>query len=307
VRRRLDLADIASHAQPVSRITDLVDQAGSTDDVTPPRAPRAVVGTDAADADAVWQALAAGAELDIASDAGPGGLTRVYVPMAEGGALDDASVEPEPVAPGTRLGSYRAHPLYVPDVPAGRVLLHALRLLEEDALSDLDDAARDALTAAALTHALREEAEGTPFDARVSMDAVDAYLAQSASAESSAADLQPAPSSLATPTLEALLILDAARGAVATARSGLALVLVRAGRPALLAAVAGEHSGSAALRVKLVVATLDLGQGLGHTLAQLGERHAALAMMLDERGAFQAASAPAGALHVRGYERDEAS
>ncbi|MCA9532836.1 MAG: hypothetical protein KC593_04120 [Myxococcales bacterium] len=291
----------------MSRITDLVDQAGSTDEVTPARAPRAVVGTDAADADAVWQALAAGAELDIASDAGPGGLTRVYVPVAAEGFMEQVNAEPERVAPGTRLGSYRAHPLYVPDLPGGRVLLHALRLLEEDALSDLDDAARDALTAAALVHALGEEARGTPFDERVSMHAVDAFLALGASAEVSSTALPAVPSSAATRALEALLILDAAKGAVATARSGLPLVLLRAGRPALLAAVAGDHSGSAALLVKLVVATLDLGQGLGRTLAQLGDQRAALAMMLDERGAFQAGSSPANALHVRGYERDEAS
>jgi hypothetical protein len=272
-----------------------------------------VVATDAADADAVWQALLADASLDAAaSEAAPGARLSVFVPAV---ALDEDD-EPttgadaaQSVAGATAaadrplLGGYRAHPVYTPNVPAGRVLVHALRLLEEDPLSDMDDAARAGACTAAVGYALAEEAKSTPWEARLTVEAVDAFLALDASNGSS-----PAPTAGSTHAApEALLVLDAARGALATARGGLPLILVRAGRPALLAVAAGETSASARALVDLLVATFDLGEPLSGTLAQAEPRDAALAMMLDERGRFQAAGTSSAPIHVRGYERDEAS
>ncbi|MCB9656237.1 MAG: hypothetical protein H6726_01200 [Sandaracinaceae bacterium] len=283
----------------MSRITDQLDGAGAQDD-TPRRAPRAVVATDATDAEAVWHALAAGGSLDMAARAsGPGGVRGLHVPVTSHDAADDTHV-PE----GALMGSYRAHPVFVPDMPAGRVLLHALRLLEEDALSDVTESARKDLCAAALGHALAEEARGVAFDARLSEDAVGAFLARTPGA--SAADEQLPPRST-LPPVDALLVLDAAQGAVVTTHGGLPLVVTRADRPALLAVASGEHSHSAHILVRVLVTVLDLGQGLQSALAGLPAEDAALAMLLDERGVFQAAGTGGTEVHVQGYERAEAS
>lgn len=278
----------------MSRITDLVDRAGGADETSPASAPRVVLATRAPDADAVWQALNTGGTLSAAVEASAlSGLLRVYVPV--GSASEEA-------APDALLGHYRGHPVHVPESPAGRMLVHALRLLEEDPLSDMDEATRATHCAAALAHALSAEASHTPLDERLSLTAVNAYLA--ADPLALAAALQLPESELSVP--EALLILDAAVGGVALCRAGLPLVLVRADRPALLAAAAGDDSASAAALLAVVVATCDLDAPLRGTLADLHAARPCVAMLLDERGAFQAAGNPESATHVRGYERSEA-
>jgi len=277
----------------VSRITDLVDGAGSADAAPPARAPRVIVATSATDADAVWHALGTGGTLSAAVEASVlSGLTRVYVPV--GGAAQDANT--------TLVGGYRGHPLHVPNHAAGRMLVHALRLLEEDALSDMDAATRDTTCAAAMAHAVQEEARHTPLAERLSLEAVDTFLAAD-SVQLSAALTLPV-TELSAP--EALLVLDAAVGAVALARAGFPLVLVRADRPALLVAAAGEDSASAFALLTLVVATCDLGVPLASSLANLRPARPCVAMQLDERGAFEAAGSPHSDVHVRGFERSEA-
>mgnify|MGYP000965467239 CR=1 FL=1 len=278
----------------MSRITDLVDRAGGADDTSPAPAPRAVLATQAADADAAWQALNTGGTLSAAVLASPlAGLRRVYVPA--GSASEDA-------APDGLLGHYRGHPVHVPASAAGRILVHALRLLEEDPLSDMDADTRATHCAAALAHALHSEASQTPLDERLSLGAVNAFLA--ADPAQLAAALQLPESELSVP--EALLILDTSVGGVALARGGLPLVLVRADRPALLMAAAGDDSASAFALLTLLVATCDLGAPLSSSLADLGPERPCVAMLLDERGDFQAAGNPHSAVHVRGYERTEA-
>lgn len=253
------------------------------------------LATQAADADAVWQALNTGGTLTGAVDGSSlSGLTRVYVPV---GLADE-----DTASTGALLGHYHGHPVHVPSSAAGRILVHALRLLEEDPLSDMDQATRATHCHAALAHALSAEAAQTPLEERLSLGAVNVFLA--ADPVSLAASLQLPTSELGVP--EALLVLDVAVGGVALCRSGLPLVLVRTDRPALLAAVAGEDSASASALLMLVVATCDLDAPLGSTLADLPPARPCVAMLLDERGAFQAAGNPASAVHVRGYERSEA-
>ena len=294
----------------MSRITDLIDGAGGADAAPPPLSPRAVVATDPTDADAVWRAVLADAALDVAAgEAAPGSLTSVYVPAITSDLQDDPPTNVAVSGGGSAankplVGGYRAHPVYTSNVPAGRVLLHALRLLEEDPLSDMDDATRAAACGAAVGYALAQEAKGTAWEARLTLEAVDAFLAVGAPVESA----PPSQVARATPAApEALLVLDAARGAVANTRGGLPLILVRAGRPTLLAVAAGDNSASARVLVDLLVGTFDRGDALSVTLARTDPQDAAVAMMLDERGVFQAAGTANTPIHVRGYERDEAS
>jgi hypothetical protein len=259
-----------------------------------------VVATRSADADAVWQALAAGGTLSAAVSASVlSGLARVYV-SAGSGAEDANTAAGEPG--DTLVGGYRGHPVHVPNHAAGRVLVHALRLLEEDPLSDMDDATRATLCAAAVAYAVNEEARHTPLAGRLSLDAVDDFLAADPVALS--ATLPRLGSTLEAP--EALLVLDAAVGGVALCRAGFPLVLVRADRPALLAAAAGDDTAAAFALLQVVVATIDLGAELRSTLADQGAARPCVAMLLDERGLFQAAGSPGCELHVRGYERSEA-
>lgn len=283
----------------MSRITDLVDRAGA--DATPlARAPRAVVATSAADADGVWQALAAGGALSAAVSASVlSGLARVYVPV---GAAVDVDDRPESERETTLVGGYRGHPVHVPNHAAGRVLVHALRLLEEDPLSDMDAATRATMCAAAVAHAVAEEARHTPLEQRLSLPAVDDFLA--ADPLALAATLPRPASALGAP--EALLVLDATVGGVALCRAGFPLVLVRADRPALLVAAAGDDTAAALALLQVVVGTCDLGAELRSTLADPSAARPCVAMLLDERGMFQAAGSPACELHVRGYERSEA-
>lgn len=284
----------------MSRITDLVDRAGA--DATPlARAPRAIVATSADDADGVWQALSAGGTLSAAVEASVlSGLVRVYVPV--GGAAVDADDAPPSETDATLVGGYRGHPVHVPNHAAGRVLVHALRLLEEDPLSDMDAAARATMCSAAVAHAVREEARHTPLAQRLSLPAVDDFLAADPVALS--ATLQLPASTLGAP--EALLVLDAAVGGAALCRAGFPLVLVRADRPALLVAAAGDDTAAAFALLQVVVATCDLGAGLSSALADVSPARPCVAMLLDERGVFQAAGSPACEVHVRGYERSEA-
>ena len=189
----------------------------------------------------------------------------------------------------TLVGGYRGHPVHVPNHAAGRVLVHALRLLEEDPLSDMDAAARATMCSAAVAHAVREEARHTPLAQRLSLAAVDDFLAADPVALS--ATLQLPASTLGAP--EALLVLDAAVGGAALCRAGFPLVLVRADRPALLVAAAGDDTAAAFALLQVVVATCALGAGLSSALADVSPARPCVAMLLDERGVFQAAGSPA--------------
>jgi hypothetical protein len=138
----------------------------------------------------------------------------VYVPVGSAADADDA---PPSETDATLVGGYRGHPVHVPNHAAGRVLVHALRLLEEDPLSDMDPATRATMCSAAVAHAVSEEARHTPLAQRLSLPAVDDFLAADPVALS--ATLQLPTSVLDAP--EALLVLDAAVGGVALCARGL--------------------------------------------------------------------------------------
>ena len=272
----------------MSRLTDELDATGAGPIPEASRRPlRAVVSTRADVAEAAFESLLRGES---------GASISSRWPVRLGVAAT------EPAEPPTRTHGYRGHELRAVDLPATRVAMHALRLLEEDPLGHLSPAERDALITDALGWAAKAEREGSPFEVRVSDERIDATLALP--------PVAPPPSS---PTLtqnppEALLVLDGEGGASICSEEELAAVaMFRADRPALLvAADAGrglEPSVPAAAIVGLIVAFVDGGQTLSEIGAFCPDGASLVATQLDERGHFDTLSLPTRSLEVRGFER----
>ncbi len=289
----------------MSRITDQIDRAGAraeTPHQGPALTPRAVAASHEADAERAFRALLD--KRDLKREGSPD-ESEYLVALPESHEADAAEAS---FAVGRLRGSYRGHPLFVRDDKAGRMLVHALRLLEEDPLADMQEKPRRVMCDAALAHAADAEARGIPLEERLSLDAVDAFLEADPLAlcdEGSKSEPPPPPDDVA-PVLDALLVLDTEAGATVHAKGGVGLIAMRAGRPALLAAAVGEDVHAVRSLMQIVVAAIDLNRDLAETVRGLARSGPAMALLLDERGAFEAGGPSEEALHVRGYERSPA-
>jgi len=248
----------------MSKITDELDAAGQATVAGSARPPEACAASRAEALAVVARGLAEGSSSGIALET----LRVGWVPSEEG-CLLAVTRAGEVSGIEAREGSYRGHPVLVPQGELGLQLVQALALLEGLPLGDLAAEERARWLGHAAGVAAAESRAQVPAAERLDLDRLDSLLDAPTPPRALPDDLVP----------ELAVALDATGEVAALAASGgLPLVVLRSGRPFLAASLGGDVILGG---LTLVTRLLDEGRPLVESVGP-AEGWATAAVLLDD-------------------------